>query len=173
MNTSSEYIIEELKAFVEIFPTTKVRYEQDIDESAHFIEIVPNSIYHFDKDYISWEKEMLKKFILKYPSENICFITDDAAIELENVSFEIVGNEFKRYKLINHQSLRVENIATFHLTKSVFSVQWNFESMELNKFYDNKLYNIQNLISPQINLICEYEPNRESTNENSIQPLAA
>lgn len=89
-----EYIKSELKDFINGFPKTRVRYEIDINSNTHSIEVVPNEIYHLDKDYINWENLFFDKFINKFPDQNICFISDDAIVGLDKVDFEISGKEY-------------------------------------------------------------------------------
>ena len=57
--TSSEFIISKLKSFINEFPGTRVRYEHDEKSNTHFIEVVPNEVYHFDNKYIQWESKFL------------------------------------------------------------------------------------------------------------------
>lgn len=86
-----EYIISELKSFISDFPKTRVRYEHDNFSETHFIEIVPNEIYHLDTRYMQWESEMFDRFVSMYPAENICFISDDALVGLDKIDFELYG----------------------------------------------------------------------------------
>ena len=72
---SFEYIISELNKFILEFPKTRVRYEHDNSSETHFIEVVPNEIYHLDTQYIQWESEMFDRFVDLFPEENICFIS--------------------------------------------------------------------------------------------------
>lgn len=89
--TSQEYITFELNDFIVKFPQTRVRYEYDQLSDVHFIEVVPNNVYHLDEAYIAWESEMYDKFTASFPDQNICFISDDALVGLENVQFELIG----------------------------------------------------------------------------------
>jgi len=99
-----EYIISELKSFISDFPKTRVRYEHDNSSETHFIEIVPNEIYHLDTQYMQWESEMFDRFVSMYPAENICFISDDALVGLDRIDFELYGVEFvTKYSTVNSQ----------------------------------------------------------------------
>ena len=99
---SYEYIISELNKFIFEFSKTRVRYEHDYSSETHFIEVVPNEIYHLDNHYIQWESKMFDHFIDKFPEENICFISDDALVGLDKIDFEIFGKEFvSTYSTIN------------------------------------------------------------------------
>jgi hypothetical protein len=90
--TSQEYIILELNDFIVKFPQTRVRYEYDQLSDVHFIEVVPNNVYHLDEAYIAWEIELYDRFISSYPDQNICFISDDALVGLENVQLVLTGS---------------------------------------------------------------------------------
>ena len=88
---AKEYIIEKLNLLCGEIPNVCIRYEHDSESHSHIIEITPRDIYENDKNYISWESDMYDEFIAKYPFENICFISDDALVGLNQVTFEI-GN---------------------------------------------------------------------------------
>jgi hypothetical protein len=105
---SFEFIVKELELFVKDFPKTRVRYEDDKMTKAHFIEIVPNETYKIEEKYIKWERDLFKRFIEKYPYENICFISDDAVAGLDEVHHTFFGSEFEGY------SLNVEKIVIFN-----------------------------------------------------------
>lgn len=92
--TSQEYIILELNDFIVKFPQTRVRYEYDLLSDVHFIEVVPNSVYHLDEAYIAWESELYDRFISSYPDQNICFISDDALVGLENIQLVLTGSVY-------------------------------------------------------------------------------
>ena len=92
--TSQEYIILELNDFIVKFPQTRVRYEYDQLSDVHFIEVVPKSVYHLDEAYIKWESELYDKFIASFPDQNICFISDDALVGLENVQLVLTGSVY-------------------------------------------------------------------------------
>lgn len=95
-----EYIKSELKIFINEFPKTRVRYENDINSNTHSIEVVPNEIYHLDKDYINWESTFFDKFINDFPDQNICFISDDAIVGLYKIDFVLFGKEYVSIKNI-------------------------------------------------------------------------
>lgn len=90
--TSQEYITQELNDFIVQFPQTRVRYEFDQLSDVHFIEVVPNNVYHLDKAYITWETDLYDNFISLFPDQNICFISDDALVGLENVQLVLTGS---------------------------------------------------------------------------------
>ncbi|MBP9019735.1 MAG: hypothetical protein ABFC18_00445 [Rikenellaceae bacterium] len=92
--TPQEHIIQALNDFIIKFPQTRVRYEYDPLSDVHFIEVIPNKVYHLDKDYIDWENHMYDEFVSSHPDQNICFISDDAVIRLKNVQLELIGTFF-------------------------------------------------------------------------------
>lgn len=82
--TSKEYIVNELNLFLEKIQNIRVRYEFDQLSSMHIIEIVPDDVYRNDKPYLEWEDNLFSRFIEKFPTENICFISDKSYIEVKN-----------------------------------------------------------------------------------------
>ena len=88
---AKEYIIEKLNSLSEKVPNACIRYEHEEDTSSHIIEITPREIYNSNEDYISWESALYDEFVDKYPFENICFISDDALVGLNKITFEIEG----------------------------------------------------------------------------------
>ena len=97
---SENYIIQALDKFITEFPRTRVRYEHDKISFAHIIEIIPSDTYHNDDKYIQWEDELFCKFIDLYPTENICFITDDSIAGIENPIYTKEGLEYAPFTSI-------------------------------------------------------------------------
>jgi len=91
---ATSFIKVALKEFISSFPKTRVRYEFDIDANVHCVEVLPNSIYHLDTDYINWENNFTNNFIQLYPFENICFFSDDAIVGINNIQFELIGSKY-------------------------------------------------------------------------------
>ena len=81
---STDYILKELERLLVLFPNIKVSYEYNNLASIHTIEVVPREIFHLNDDYKNWEQIMIEDFINNYPTENICFISDDALVGIEN-----------------------------------------------------------------------------------------
>ncbi len=94
INDAKEYIKINLKKIIKSLPEIRVSYEYDIDAKIHSIEILPNKIYHLDKNYIDWEINFTDNFIKKFPDQNVCFFTDDAVIGIEKAEFEIIGEKY-------------------------------------------------------------------------------
>lgn len=134
-----EYIISELKKFILEFPKTRVRYEHDNSSETHFIEVVPNDVYHLDTQYIKWESEMFDRFIELFPEQNICFISDDALVGLDKVDFEICGIEFiSTYSTVNSQiTVNLENCINVNSTVNnslLFSINTCPDLLSSNPF---------------------------------------
>jgi hypothetical protein len=91
---SKEYILKQLGILITKFPNVHVRYEYDKYALVHFIEVVPNNVYHFDSKYIAWESNLDDKFVEFFPTENICFISDDAPVGIENAELILYGKNF-------------------------------------------------------------------------------
>ena len=121
------YIIEALENFVKLFKKARVRYEHDEIASVHTIEVLPNQFYHLDKDYIEWEKDFYHCFVDKYPSESICFVSDDAIVGIERTDYISIGLEYDSFSMVkeSHQSFTTPNIKIYSLTE------------QLNTFFEN------------------------------------
>jgi hypothetical protein len=107
--TSKEFVLKELEILTSRIPNIRVRYEYDKNAIVHIIEVVPNEIYHLDNDYIAWESDMDYRFIELYPTENICFISDDALVGIENAEYVLCGLNYapfstKKEAMILNQS---------------------------------------------------------------------
>ncbi|MFA6400465.1 MAG: hypothetical protein WCX31_02400 [Salinivirgaceae bacterium] len=98
---SQEYIKSALQVFISKFSQTRVRYEFDSTALTHYIEVVPNSVYHLDEEYISWESAFYDLFVSQFPNQNICFISDDSLVGLDEIQFELVGSKFVEYSVNN------------------------------------------------------------------------
>ncbi|MFW6222529.1 MAG: hypothetical protein ACOC3T_02840 [Bacteroidota bacterium] len=90
----NEFIIQGINKLVELFPQTRISYQFDEIASTHYIQIQPSEIYKEDQQYIAWEKKFYFDFIHNYPDQNICFITDDAPFELDDVNYDVMGSEY-------------------------------------------------------------------------------
>lgn len=91
---SKHFIYEELNAFIIQFPQTRVRYEYDQNALVHVVEVLPREFYQLDSDYIEWENAVSYQFIDKFPTENICFISDDALVGIEKPELVLEGLEY-------------------------------------------------------------------------------
>jgi hypothetical protein len=153
---STEYIISELKSFINEFPQTRVRYENDTNADTHFIEVIPNEIYHLDSNYIQWESSFFDKFIAQFPAQNICFISDDAIVGLDRIDYEIIGKEFVDMVSINQSSyafiLSQPEVKQSNLENQQFTISF-FAGMH---HYDNGLVILSNIESSTTN--SDYKP---------------
>ena len=102
---SKEYIICKLEKFIEEFSNVRVRYEFDSYSDVHLIEITPNNIYHLDSNYIEWENNLFEDFVGKYPTENICFISDDSYVEIGHPLFEKEGDYYSYKKFVKDEDV--------------------------------------------------------------------
>lgn len=101
---AKEFIATELELFVKRFTKTRVRYEYDQDSSVHFVEVVPNEVYHFDDEYIKWEDDVYERFIAMFPYQNICFVSDDDPIGVDYPELILEGVNFAPYTTGETQS---------------------------------------------------------------------
>lgn len=86
--TSVEFITEELKKLHTNFSSSNIRYELNVYTSTHIIEITPVEFYN-NETYMASELELEDLFLIKYPKENILFISTDSLNKISNPIFEI------------------------------------------------------------------------------------
>ena len=104
---ATEYILGALGDLAEKFPQIRARYEYDRRIESHFIEVIPNDVYHLDDAYIAWENNMTDEFIALFPTQNICFISDDAVVGIRNTEYIIEGLEFAPISVDKQPSVTV------------------------------------------------------------------
>ncbi len=93
--TAQEYIVEQIKTLVMLFPSIRCRYEFDFGSDTHFIEVTPSTFFDSDERFKTAETDLALEFIEQYPLEGICFISDnDALIQIESPTFESEGSEY-------------------------------------------------------------------------------
>jgi hypothetical protein len=93
MNTK-QHLLRELKALAVKLPNIRARYEYNSDALVHFVEVVPKEVYYSNEEYISWEIDVINRFIERFPAENICFISDDSPVIIENAELTLCGESY-------------------------------------------------------------------------------
>lgn len=170
---ATNFIKEALKKFIASFPKTRVRYEFDIDANVHCVEVVPNSIYHLDNDYINWENNFTNNFIQLFPFQNICFFSDDAIVGINNIEFELIGskyvdlistNDCKSY--INLEQIHIFNSSNYLNLESISSTTGVFNNGIANQV------NQSNIIIDQANSLTSIE-NQNQALFSINYPMAA
>lgn len=146
---SFDFIKEHLSNFITLFPKTKVSYEFDYDCNTHYIEVVPNSIYHLDAAYIKWENDFFEIFTAEFPEHNICFISDDALVGLDKVDFKIIGKDFQQNYNVK-SSIHVNELKNFIV--SVFDHRQTMESGVIVNAYNSDTNYNNSMISKTNNL---------------------
>lgn len=107
---AKEFIATELGLFIKQFTKTRVRYEYDQSASVHFVEVVPNEIYHFDDEYIKWEDDVYERFVSMFPNQNICFVSDDDLTGVDYPELILEGIDFAPYTSGEMQS-KYDNVS--------------------------------------------------------------
>jgi hypothetical protein len=141
--TTTEFIISKLQSFIHDFPETRVRYEHDKLSDTHFVEVVPNEVYHLSEKYIAWESKMFDEFVDQFPLENIGFISDDALVGLDNIDFELKGIYFDIPYFSSKESIIIEetNLEISSFVNSVndhditvsTDINYNFSKNQINR----------------------------------------
>lgn len=104
---STEYIINRLEELVIRINNIRVRYEYDNYSLTHFIEVLPNSLYSLNQEYIEFEDRMFHEFISAFPYENICFISDDAIVKIEKPIFIKEGLGYAPFSIHQDTEFRI------------------------------------------------------------------
>ena len=90
---ATDFIINKLNAFVKVFKNAKIRYDFDEKAQVHTIEVVPQYVYD-SNEFENWENSIFDEFVDKYPTQNICFVSEDALVGIENELFSISGEYY-------------------------------------------------------------------------------
>lgn len=140
-----DFIKSELKSFILLFPQTKVRYEFDKDISTHYIEVVPNEVYHLDENYIKWENDFYINFIDKYNDQNICFITDCSVIGIDKVDFTLIGIKYNPKFSINHNcKIIIDDNITINVsnfTQNLMGINFNDNFLSIRNDFSTIISN--------------------------------
>ena len=127
------FIIDELEKFIKDFSKVRVRYEHSEMSRSHFIEIVPNAIFHSDNDLKEWEYNFWDKFVSLYPTESICFISDDALVGIENDMYIKEGLDYAPFST---------NDESFTFDPNLLLLQQNIlQNVDNITFNEDKVYN--------------------------------
>lgn len=112
--TEKDFIIGSINNLVKIFPNTRVRYENHTLSNTHFIEVIPNKVYRLNKEFQKWEENVVFEFIAKFPDQNICFISDDAIVGIENIEYEAKGDFYDLLFSVNPECYQVVEVTSIH-----------------------------------------------------------
>lgn len=82
-----------MEKFVSVFKNARVRYEYDELSNVHTLEFTPKSVYESEK-FVNWEADTFDEFVNKYPCENICFISEDDLVGIENETYSRCGVDY-------------------------------------------------------------------------------
>jgi hypothetical protein len=82
---SEDFLINHLNRISSVFPEIRIRYEHRRECLCHIIEIIPETVFHDDLDYIKTESDLESEFEKLFPDEEIIFITADSLLEIKEV----------------------------------------------------------------------------------------
>lgn len=108
---AKKFIHDELSAFIERFAKTRVRYKYDPNALVHIVEVLPNEVYSLDRDYIEWENDCYNRFIAEFPTETLCFISDNAIIDIIEPELVLEGSEYEGSLSQNYDGLFVIKVS--------------------------------------------------------------
>jgi hypothetical protein len=83
--TSEEFLINRLNRISSVFPEIRIRYEHRAESQTNIIEVIPQSVFDNNLDYMKAEAELESEFEKLFPIEEIIFITENSLLEIKNV----------------------------------------------------------------------------------------
>lgn len=114
--TEKDFLLQSIDDLVKTFPNTRVRYENHSLSNTHFVEVVPNEVYRLNAEYQKWEENIVFQFIQLFPTQNICFISDDAIVGIENIEYEAKGVLYDLLFSFNQACYQTVEVTNFHTT---------------------------------------------------------
>ena len=123
------FLSDKLNEFIKHFPNTKVSYVLDEFDSV-FVEVLPNSVYHSNDEYINWENKITDEFLDAFPYLNFAFVSDDSYVKFDKWDFELSGNVYdvptQSFPYVSFDNL-VDSYNTIQATDILFTVNNNFQ----------------------------------------------
>ncbi|SUX46630.1 hypothetical protein [Chryseobacterium indoltheticum] len=176
-----EYLSVKLNEFIINFPQTKISATIH-DSAVVFIQILPNSTYFSDENYVKWEDRIMDEFLEKYPYYNISFLTDsNIFINITRWDVIFVGSLFDKPLGILTSNISLFEISSFNCTdfstkmkiKSVkqddyFSTHYTKQKYVNFDFCNNNHKKIENIDIMTINNISENNIHPTVSNRNII-----
>jgi hypothetical protein len=93
---SVEFIKDKINFLVAKYPDTKYRYELDLSDDTHYIEVKSNGINTSDNKLLNDEAEIMDEFMNLFPFEGVTFFDKSDFIEIKKPIYELEGKEFKK-----------------------------------------------------------------------------
>lgn len=93
---SVEFIKDKINFLVAKYPDTKYRYELDLSDDTHYIEVKSNGINTSDNNLLNDEAEIMDEFMNLFPYEGVTFFDKSDFIEIKKPIYELEGKVFKK-----------------------------------------------------------------------------
>lgn len=93
---SVEFIKDKINFLVAKYPDTKYRYELDLSDDTHYIEVKSNGVNTSDNNLLNDEAEIMDEFMNLFSFEGITFFDESDFIEIQNPIYEIEGINYKK-----------------------------------------------------------------------------
>jgi hypothetical protein len=125
---SFNFLIDKLTHIVETCSNIRIRYKYIEEDLLHIVEVVPEKTFQ-EQIFLEIEKKFVSEFHEKFKYENLCFISNDDPIGINNPDFVMQGNNFG-------------NIITERFINDIKRTEWKIElscDRDEEIFYDNKL----------------------------------
>ena len=87
MSSAKDFLHQKLKKISLEIEDIEIAYEYRVTTQTHIIEVKPNSIFEYSKEYINKEIDLKKEFSNQFPEEELLFISEDSLTEIKSPEF--------------------------------------------------------------------------------------
>jgi hypothetical protein len=90
---AKDFIYEKLDALARAFPHIAIKYKYNHLAETHIVELSPVEYYYGDTTLDEAWLNIVKEFLVKFPSEDISFISSDSILKIEKPEFSFNTHE--------------------------------------------------------------------------------
>lgn len=90
MSASTNFIIKFIDSISQKYLGSRFRYEFIESSGTHIVEVVPSDLVLKDVDFADEQFSFVNDFLMKFPGENICFVTENDLVKIENPSYQTI-----------------------------------------------------------------------------------
>ena len=83
MNSVKAFLHQKLKKISLEIEDIDIAYEYRVTTQTHIIEVKPNSVFEYSKEYLDKEIDLKKEFSNQFPGEELLFISEDSLTEIK------------------------------------------------------------------------------------------
>ncbi len=90
-NTAKNKVIKFIEVLAMTIPEIELHYKMDVDASAHFIKVIPESVLEYD-EFTDLTVDFISDFYKEFPGDAIAFVSEDTLINFEKMDFSALGS---------------------------------------------------------------------------------